>query len=566
MAQPIPPLSPRKRRMQLRKSEDGEGVMSIEDYILRTDPYFSTTARPPLLHPYFSYDHPLNIPKDCPLLWEKILNIMRSTPFHGWTCRFRYIRKPGYHGDQAIPMLRMTLNDVGALGAYGRIKDNLKHALISSNLSNVGVEVSDVFKCFSPSFFVVRHQDLVVPLYKQASDSLAALLTRELGNKWRTMSVFRVGQTEDVAKSVITVMVQQSALLSWSDLSTKMIGYIWETAHSQEYVKLEVEFFLAGQPAPAVSFAGRVGPLNEPRMDYSIGIEDEVAGGTLDGFLKLKYENTVHHWILTNYHVVRPANTALLTTMKVQADRKQLTGKEVDLNREYNAHCQQRMAALLPSSPPESLVRAMKANQTKLQSRLRDLSVFNAMPQKLGRVLVSSGKSVDDGRVLDWAFVEISGTQLDQIRRRNELPSQTPSQSASMGLDSDTVQASEVTGFGKIVYEGRYFKQGRTTKVTAGICNGIEAYCNWPDANRCRYDVNGAEVKCVKHYSKEFVNLATSGIGKKIQAPFWLSSVVSLVLILFEVVHPCSQNVVGICQVSILFDQFSDLIGEVVFG
>ena len=113
------------------------------------------------------------------------------------------------------------------------------------------------------------------------------------------------------------------------------------------------------------------------------------------------------------------------------------------------------------------------------------LNKVRDMPRELGEVLVSSsGKSVDGKHIIDWAFVELSscGQQRDgdQIFRPNILPRVPESQHPHVHTRDEWQYyigaGFPARGFRQIIPGARYFKCGRTTEITAGVCNGVEAY------------------------------------------------------------------------------------------
>ena len=66
----------------------------------------------------------------------------------------------------------------------------------------------------------------------------------------------------------------------------------------------------------------------------------------------------------------------------------------------------------------------------------------------------------------------------------------------------------KVPTFGELEKGGYYFKIGRTTRITGGICNGTLAYSNWLPADRVRYDENGEVVHITPGITKEYVILS----------------------------------------------------------
>lgn len=119
------------------------------------------------------------------------------------------------------------------------------------------------------------------------------------------------------------------------------------------------------------------------------------------------------------------------------------------------------------------------------------------MPIRLGRVLASSGRTVDSNRrILDWAFVELRDPKANEHMGLNLLPDLAPALQPSRYVKTEVeFISSAVTTIGTIKPGEWYFKNGRTSQITAGVCNGVTAHCQWADSDKPRYDIAGDEVK-----------------------------------------------------------------------
>ncbi|KAJ5343644.1 hypothetical protein MYU51_021811 [Penicillium brevicompactum] len=105
------------------------------------------------------------------------------------------------------------------------------------------------------------------------------------------------------------------------------------------------------------------------------------------------------------------------------------------------------------------------------------------MPYPLGEVKFVSGKEVRDGRVMNWAFVELS-KDAEKFFGPNYMPSVPyewepyhwdPSRLPPLVLSSGEPLKEFVS-----LKEGDYcLKKGRSTGLAAGVVNGPKAYCNW---------------------------------------------------------------------------------------
>ncbi|PGH14669.1 hypothetical protein AJ80_05850 [Polytolypa hystricis UAMH7299] len=140
-----------------------------------------------------------------------------------------------------------------------------------------------------------------------------------------------------------------------------------------------------------------------------------------------------------------------------------------------------------------------------------------------GSVLVSSGRTLDDERISNWAFVEISASKREQIHVPNILPTLPPNVLPHDDDDGNNVYLSAgdaASSFGAIMPDEWYFKCGRTTDITAGTCNGVELHVNWSDTDRCRYDLDRNEPKVRLRHTKELVIVGHKLHSAGYQTPF----------------------------------------------
>ncbi|KAN0079695.1 hypothetical protein V8E54_004909 [Elaphomyces granulatus] len=128
------------------------------------------------------------------------------------------------------------------------------------------------------------------------------------------------------------------------------------------------------------------------------------------------------------------------------------------------------------------------------------------MPHVLqGKVLLSSGALLAGNRILDWAFIELTSTATENFSV-NKLPEISREKRPEMyGKSGNGLLLDQ---FGELRKGDYFLKVGRSTEVTAGICNGALAYCNWDDTgDRVRYDAHGNAVMDLMGCTGEFVIL-----------------------------------------------------------
>jgi hypothetical protein len=101
-----------------------------------------------------------------------------------------------------------------------------------------------------------------------------------------------------------------------------------------------------------------------------------------------------------------------------------------------------------------------------------NLRQLSSMQSKNGKVLMSSGRKLFDGRISDWAFVELDS---DRSSFPNTMPSYRSQESQDPRFSIPNVAGPGTPGkwFEEIQPGEIYLKEGRNTGVTVGICNGV---------------------------------------------------------------------------------------------
>ncbi|KAL2002739.1 hypothetical protein VTN02DRAFT_6069 [Thermoascus thermophilus] len=558
---PSPPLSPRKRRMMLRESEETTGSMSIEEYLVRSDPFRSTTIRSPLPYPLKLSPAPEDLKVRVERLYPDINSFLRSRQISRSALSFVNVSKPGYPGgDMPVATLHIKIYDEGIAGFFGQIKDEAKRILSMHGLQQIPVEVCNPERCFQPSLFAIHPDDPTVTVYRHIRDDLAQALHDAIGTGWQAMCLFLVGLTEDTANPAIVVTVQPATICDWARLEGVVNSQLIRYKPREMTINIE---FLPGycQDLPprentsraGESFAERLADDCHPEMGCSIGVSGEHGGGTLGGFVRLQVGDKIHKGFMTNYHVISPPRQAG-ADIQQQADRYgsfyhdstsntrtdvhylavddiEPTKKDLERSIKDMVHDiekwqeEQRNREIAQMRPRLYLQREIEWAQGMVTTYRKKLDELNAMPIQLGRVLISSGKSVDGKNILDWAFVELSEPQGERFFRANPMPQVDLGQFPRVyqGEEATTYNRAgrDVCGFGEMRPGEWYLKCGRSSNVTVGICNGVEQYCNWTDADRLRYDVNGNEITISKGYTEEYVIVSKrQGLAAHMQSSF----------------------------------------------
>ncbi|KAJ5214789.1 hypothetical protein N7468_010468 [Penicillium chermesinum] len=473
-----PPDSPRKRRRTLRDSEETYGELSLESYLLASDPYRSTNLPNPLPYPLCLIPSPALAEAIQPIVQEVFALLRRHGIPDTVTVQAVTLTKPLYPGgDKPFNVLRVEMPSDSPSLHFGPVKDEIIQLLQRNAIQDVYVEIINPTLRQQPSFFFLAGTDTLAVSFQQAKASLITLLDSTIPRRWHLLCPFNVGNSEHKAQPSIAVIVEPSTITDWARLREKMVSLLRNFKLSGQ---IDVEFVpgdLSLLGNSAVSFMGRMKPT--PVMGYSVGIVGQNTAGTLGGWAELTHNGVVHRGFLTNYHVIRPS-------LSEQIEQNEMIGKDTT-----------RLRTILST------------RQRQIDDLTWEKNLVQGMPIVLGQVLVTSGASILGKRLMDWAFIELS----DEAQKlyfgpnstfevpRNQQPSAYWKDLPNIALPV----GSTVTDFGNLTKLGYCAKIGRTTEITAGICNGVEAVCRWK--GHIRYDHNGQEMILSDNSTEEYIIL-----------------------------------------------------------
>ncbi len=528
------PVTPQERRQLLQTAQAAKIWMSIEKYLLKTDPYRCSTsnARFPL---------PLTLNRTDPSLTQQLQEDkgLRSLILYFLTkygllepdFDFYNVSKPAYPngGDVQVPMLIINV-DVGdevSTTGWQPVSLFLHNLLCQRGYRGVCVEIQDRNRYFQPSLFPLSPGDSAVKSYEAVRKVLIEIIRKELPHSWSMMSIFKVGRDSTQAMPMIVVMVQPLAKQNWWEMK-KQMGKI---------TRLGIEFVIGScqpltPPVASCNQPGRqltAGLTPWPKLGCSIGVEGEQGAGTLGGFVTLSCGGKDHRGILTCAHVVEPPSSARVS-IKQKADRegtryedkaseptktkvRYFAQKDIEVTKDLvqtrTSFLRERIGELTHS---ETMRTTMMGDEPRAKDRIEilklELAEFESMlptlermPISIGRVLISSGKAISATKSsLDWAFVEVDSKSKEIFDNpdKNLLP--LPKSSGIYGKNASSYDKglenylaiggrNQVHGFSEVRKGHWYFKVGRTTDVTTGICHGTEVYCNLIGIkHRTRYD------------------------------------------------------------------------------
>ncbi|KAL8757385.1 MAG: hypothetical protein Q9199_002262 [Rusavskia elegans] len=517
--------SPKKRRRFLRETEDESGSMSIEDYNYRGDSYHSSNLAT-------KYPLPLLCEPPDTTLQARLSNMTgierhirhlldtHEVPFLNFD--FQTFSKPGYPAD----------GDIKRPGLLVWV--DIKDAVSAASLSAARRDISDLLEQNG-----LGHGS-PYNLVQERSRATAGHCKDRIPRLWISLGLFYVGSSFGGAVPTVALTVNPYAVHDWQTLSLKLHTAINKARFADGVrLEVEIFPGHRGdlEERPAKDFSETFTPA--PRMGASIGVVGESGGGTLGGFLRLKVGDIVHEGFLTNSHVVAPPDTAPPevherfakhgVNWKTSYDEEErcwvqyLALKDNDETRDSClVKFQDRAGHTEVVENYRSYHEGLIANETstiaEMEALGKDASYrrrlkqeyerqmadywlkykhLDTMPIFLGKTLLASGKAVvgNKRKIMDWAFVTCSGMtrpinnvshNLFNPAVENKLP--TSAAMREMGLSPENYFSSNTMLYlpppngqppkepGKIKPDRWYFKHGRTTGITAGICNGIESY------------------------------------------------------------------------------------------
>ncbi|PGH16801.1 hypothetical protein AJ79_01445 [Helicocarpus griseus UAMH5409] len=106
---------------------------------------------------------------------------------------------------------------------------------------------------------------------------------------------------------------------------------------------------------------------------------------------------------------------------------------------------------------------------------------------------------------MDWAVVELTRDTAQHffgVNKTSAIPSQHSPTNYGHQIAPENMAMDD---FGRLEKEGYYYKVGRASGVTAGVCHGGLACCNWRGRDSELYDHAGRPITLSKDYTEEFV-------------------------------------------------------------
>ena len=523
-----PPSSPSKRRRFLKESDDSAGELLIEEYIYRTDPYRSTSVT-------FPYPTPLSyeLADDAVLqrlnndseLRSDIASTLRQHNIERQSINVYKQSKPGYTAGGDIPVtivhIAIDVEDNSATDAWSAGRRDVKALLIERGFEDLEVELIDPERFYMPSLFPVFPNDPCVKLYEGRRGEILDILQDTLAHAWTSVSLFKVGRTSQSVQHAIVVMVNPLTKHDWVVLRWRIESIM--NKQDSPLAKVNVEFMPGkwgyllpkSEETGGISFADTFKPL--PHLGTSIGVEGESGGGSLGGFFKLACHGREHTGFLTNSHVTQPTETFRENVIKeyhwfgcgylssknhpARSNISYFAAKDVSATRTAVEEQLQAGARRIKDLEQQLCEREALENplgnlllsKTEIENNQHELqtmrSVLMDMPRRLGQLLCASGRAVTDtNQILDWAFVEIPreiqakfNVGHGNLLPQGNAPGLLGNHPKEYGCSAEYISGLKnfpIQGFSKVEKGEWYYKVGRASGITTGICNGTETHFN----------------------------------------------------------------------------------------
>ena len=455
--------------------------------------------------------------------------------------------KPKYLGGanvQQILVLKVTIADMETTDKLSKARRAIGALLSGYGLDHIKVELLDEKRAFLLTLLPIHPSSNAVRVYDFSRNDIIGLLHSELAMSWVTVSLYRIHKPGVRVAAAVVVMVRPYTKSNWQSLKYQINNIIkrgYETLKMQSHARTPVEVeFIPGRSGalpdaadqdPAYESIGSAKDLiweltPWPKMGDGLGIHGTTGGGTLGGFFKLKVHGAEIKGLLTNYHVTDPFvqkpdrhadeygvsyNDAAYSTQlsfpikdDVDVTLKQATKIKLEYETAIKNFRDQKDEDSAIGKSTRGLEKQISASQTIIDSKIRIENLCEVRPKVFGDVLISSGRALGPKQdVLDWAFVQCADRATwegpSRIKDMNTLPLASRFVGSIARLDlgqsgsttyNNLDPLAQIEGFSDMVKGKWYFKLGRTSDISTGICNGTEVHTNISHTRQC-YDEQG---------------------------------------------------------------------------
>lgn len=288
-------------------------------------------------------------------------------------------------------------------------------------------------------------------------------------------------------------------------------------------------------------------------MGDSIGIYGEENAATLGGYVTLTQNGKTQKGFITNYHVVRPSGLDSETeTFLTSFDRSgcslsRLPEQAIQIEslatidkHATMVHIEQTLKNLheqiqdvsikieareqIGARPLPTLQRKIERCEAAVLDLYSKQQIAQQMSHLMGDVAAASGKDILGGRLMDWAFIQLTDTASKKFFGPNTMfpvPSNQMPHLYGPNLGFPLPEETPLTEFGRLMKDRYYTKLGRSTGVTSGICHGALACCNWKGKDRISYREDGQQVEVSSNVTEEFIIVSKKQVAGGFQQSFF---------------------------------------------
>jgi hypothetical protein len=453
--------------------------------------------------------------------------------------RTKMVSKPGYPGgEEEVLTLVIHIDQAsGVTTSWSRARDELLDMFGAHGLTGMHIEMYDPIRAFMPWLLPLSPNDPTLRHYETKRAKLLEVVKNLLGKNWVAMSVFGLGSKIGKVRSCLVVLVQPRVLQDWNYVTRAMRSVLKDS-------NIPIEFIPGGSTEMSgIDLETRL--TRQPQMGSSIGEVGEIGSGTLGGHVILRKDGVSHVGFLTNHHVVRPYSASANMIQEVDRYGYGFTASPFTTGIQYPSKDDHQVSKagleelfsntkdaikdvegvleryeMKGQDAPLKQVARLETYQDTMRVLQERKTLIDQLPIKLGNVLYSSGQALGPQKnILDWAFVKLANSKAYPIG--NQLPGAT-----SMGLNGKlssyyglggppymiTENPPKYARFFAGIEKGEwYFKIGRTTNITTGLCHGteVEVSCQ----GQIRWDPQGNQVIMGTKSTSELVIMGRSRPG-----------------------------------------------------
>lgn len=450
------------------------------------------------------------------------------------------VSKLGYPGGETQTLtLIIHMNQVTpSTASWANARDELRTMLIAQGLEGMQIEIFDRKRAFMPWLLPLKPDNSAVRTYEVKRKYLLPVIKESMKDDWVAMSLFKLGSRSDPIKPALIVLVRPGAFRDWSEI-TRKLRMIWSDA------EISIEF-LPGYISHlgGISLHSRL--TRHPQIGSSIGEHKEIGAGTLGGHVILEKDGIKHYGMLTNHHVVKPLSAAQDTIQDLDrygygsthphfetlmqypaledhqasvAKIEALVSEQKQLVKEIQETLER--FEMKGQEPPERQLARLTMTEKGLKELREQKELIDKLPIILGKVLYSSGQAISPQKsILDWAFIETYDVK-NFSRQSNKLPNANVSGlvgklSDFFGLPGPMYTADDdhplhARYFATMEKGNWYFKNGRSSGITAGMCHGTEIEV--ARQGQVRWNKRGEQITLGRNSTSELVIFGKPRVG-----------------------------------------------------